>query len=114
MLAYTPDDHDVDAWFDVKVIYQQPHTAVDLGRVPSAFLPKVGPYALIDYEKVYASDAEDDIFTGREIDRDGAIVVVRPDQYVATVLPLDATDALAGFFARMRPERRSAGGDDHH
>jgi len=28
------------------------------------------------------------------------VVVVRPDQYVAAVLPLAATDELAAFFAR--------------
>jgi phenol 2-monooxygenase (NADPH) len=28
-------------------------------------------------------------------------VVVRPDQYVAHVLPLDAHDALVDFFARI-------------
>ena len=29
----------------------------------------------------------------------GCIVVVRPDQYVSHVLPLDAHEALTGFFA---------------
>ena len=29
----------------------------------------------------------------------GCIVVVRPDQYVSHVLPLDGHEALAGFFA---------------
>jgi phenol 2-monooxygenase len=41
-----------------------------------------------------------DIFDMRGIDRDkGCMVVVRPDQYVAHVLPLDAFDALSAFFA---------------
>jgi phenol 2-monooxygenase len=40
-----------------------------------------------------------DIFDLRGIDRDqGCIVIVRPDQYVAHILPLDAHDALADFF----------------
>ena len=34
----------------------------------------------------------------REIDRGGCVVVVRPDQYVAAVLPLDDPTALAAFF----------------
>ena len=43
-----------------------------------------------------------DVFEMRGIDRSqGCIVVVRPDQYVAHVLPLDGYDALAGFFARF-------------
>ena len=41
-----------------------------------------------------------DIFDARGLSRDGVVVVVRPDQYVAAVLPLEATDELADFFAR--------------
>ncbi|MGQ4615940.1 FAD-dependent monooxygenase [Nocardia sp. R7R-8] len=98
LLAHTPQGADIDSWFDVKVIYQQGHTGVDLGAVPSVFLPKVGPFQVTDYEKVYAADPADDIFAARGVSRDGAVVVVRPDQYVAHVLPLDATDELAAFF----------------
>lgn len=97
-LAATPAGADPDAWFDVKVVYQQDHTAVDLGAVPALFLPRVGPFELIDYEKVYATDLAHDIFAERGIDRGGAIVVVRPDQYVSAVLPLRATAELAAFF----------------
>jgi phenol 2-monooxygenase len=97
-LAATPAGGDPDAWFDVKVVYQQPHTEVDLGAVPELFLPRVGPFGLIDYEKVYAADPVRDIFDVRQIDRRGAIVVVRPDQYVADVLALDAVAELGDFF----------------
>jgi len=35
----------------------------------------------------------------RGIDRDqGCIVIVRPDQYVAHIVPLDVENELAGFF----------------
>ncbi|TQJ38693.1 phenol 2-monooxygenase [Arthrobacter sp. SLBN-112] len=97
-LAATPAGADPDAWFDLKVIYQQPHTAVDIGAVPAVFKPQVGPFKLTDYEKVYATDPTADIFELRGIDRAGAVVVVRPDQYVATVLPLTATAELGAFF----------------
>jgi hypothetical protein len=41
-----------------------------------------------------------DIFDLRGIDRaQGALVVVRPDQYIAHVLPLGAHEALAAFFS---------------
>jgi len=36
----------------------------------------------------------------RELTDGGVVVVVRPDQYVAAVLPLTATDELARFFER--------------
>ncbi|MDQ0676717.1 phenol 2-monooxygenase [Arthrobacter pascens] len=105
-LAATPSGADPDAWFDVKVIYQQDHTRIDIGAVPAVFKPRVGPFRLTDYEKVYASDPAADIFELRGLDRGGVVVVVRPDQYVAHVLPLTATAELAGFFAPLLPARR--------
>jgi phenol 2-monooxygenase len=108
VVAYTPDGADVDAWFDVKVIYQQDHTGVDITAVPDAFKPVVGPFELVDLEKVYATRPGQDIFDERGIDRSGVIVVVRPDQYVANVLPLTATDDLAAFFAGVMRPRAAA------
>ncbi|WP_159616745.1 FAD-binding monooxygenase [Arthrobacter zhaoguopingii] len=98
-LAATPQGLDPDAWFDVVVIHQQKHTQIDLGDVPGVFQPPVGPFRLTNYDKVYAVDPAADIFDLRGIDRAGAVVVVRPDQYVANVLPLAATAELAAFFA---------------
>ena len=98
VVAHTLEGEDVDEWFDVKVIYQQDHTGVDINAVPRAFTPLKRPFDLIDYNNVFATDPERDIFDLREIDRGGAIVVVRPDQYVANVLPLGATSELAAFF----------------
>ncbi len=100
-LAATPEGADRDAWFDVKVIYQQDHTGIDIGAVPAVFKPEVGPFKLTDYEKVYATDPTADIFELRGLDRGGVVVVVRPDQYVANVLPLTATAELGAFFAPL-------------
>jgi phenol 2-monooxygenase (NADPH) len=106
-LAATPKGADLDAWFDVKVIYQQDHTGIDIGAVPAVFKPQVGPFKLTDYEKVYGTDPKADIFDLRGLDRGGVVVVVRPDQYVANVLPLTATAELAAFFAPLLPVRRT-------
>ncbi|MFJ5861289.1 FAD-binding monooxygenase [Pseudarthrobacter sp. NPDC092439] len=100
-LAATPAGADPDAWFDLKVIYQQGHTAVDISKVPAVFKPQVGPFKLTDYEKVYGTDPNADIFDERGLDRAGVVVVVRPDQYVANVLPLTATAELGAFFAQF-------------
>jgi phenol 2-monooxygenase len=98
-LAATPDGADRDAWFDVKVIYQQDHRNIDINAVPAAFKPEVGPFKLTYLEKVYGVDPKEDIFDVRGIDRGGVVVVVRPDQYVANILPLTATAELGAFFA---------------
>ncbi|MCS5733866.1 FAD-binding monooxygenase [Herbiconiux daphne] len=100
VVTFTPAGSDLDALFDVKVVYPQAHVDVDITAVPPIFLPRTGPFGLIDYEKVYAAAPGDDVFDLRGVDRDsGCVVVVRPDQYVAHVLPFTATDELARFFA---------------
>ena len=69
--------------------------------MPAFVLPQKGRYGLRDYEKMFCPDLKEgnDIFTMRGIDRDrGCVVIVRPDQYVAHVLPLDAHRELAAFF----------------
>jgi phenol 2-monooxygenase len=98
LVASVPPDLDFDEWFDVKVIYQQAHNEIEITAVPRVFLPETGPLRLLDYEKVYAIDPRDDIFDARGVCRGGAIVVVRPDQYVAHVLPLGGTADLEAFF----------------
>ncbi len=96
---FTPAGADIDAVFDVKAVYQQEHHDVAIETVPRVFLPESGPFGLPDYEKIYAAIADDDIFTQREISREGAIVVVRPDHYVAHILPLSAREELSEYFA---------------
>ncbi|SNC67527.1 phenol 2-monooxygenase [Marinobacter sp. es.048] len=99
VVKYTPEGSDLDSIFDVKVIYQQPHGEVEFGPdIPAIFAPKVGPFQVTDYEKVYAIDPEIDIFETRGVDRNGVVVVVRPDHYVSQVLSFSDVDELATFF----------------
>ena len=65
--------------------------------------PEKGRHGLIDYEKIFCADPKHgDIFDMRGIDRTrGAVVVVRPDQYVAHVLPIVAHAELAAFFSNF-------------
>ncbi|MBY6060453.1 FAD-dependent monooxygenase [Microbacterium esteraromaticum] len=102
---FTPSDADVDAVFDVKAVYQQSFEEVEVTSVPELFAPQTGPLGLTDWEKVYAAGpskwTEVDIFEARELSRDGVVIVVRPDQYVAAILPLDAVDELGTFLEGM-------------
>ncbi|HEX7386214.1 MAG TPA: FAD-dependent monooxygenase [Castellaniella sp.] len=102
----TPAVLDANAWFDLKVIYPQPHIEVDLNRVPLAFFPRVGRFQLQDRDNVYAATPGDDIFDVRGVARTGALIVVRPDMYVAQVLPLAATRELGEFFKAVTLPQR--------
>jgi phenol 2-monooxygenase len=97
---YTPSKADVDSVIDIRAVFQQGHRELRVEAMPSLLLPRKGRYGLCDYEKMFCPDMNrNDIFDMRGIDRDkGCMVLVRPDQYVAHVLPLDAHAELAAFF----------------
>jgi phenol 2-monooxygenase (NADPH) len=98
---YTPPGADMDATVDLRAVLQQPHHELKLERMPALLLPRKGRFGLLDYEKVFCPDfaSGGGIFEQRQIDRrDGCIVVVRPDQYVAHVLPLNAYGELSALF----------------
>jgi phenol 2-monooxygenase len=92
---------------DVRAIFQQSHHDLAIETMPGFLLPAKGRFGLRDYEKMFCADSRSgqdiftrqDIFSLRGIDRErGCMVVVRPDQYVAHVLPLDGFEPLAAFF----------------
>ena len=98
---YTRAGEDIDSVIDVRAVFQQGHRDLDIGAMPALLLPRKGRYGLCDYEKMFCPDLKSgqDIFAMRGIDREkGCMVVVRPDQYVAHVLPLDAYAELAAYF----------------
>jgi phenol 2-monooxygenase len=98
---FTRSGEDIDAVIDVRAVFQQAHRELAIEAMPTLLLPRKGRYGLRDYEKMFSSDIKsgNDIFAMRGIDREvGCMVVVRPDQYVAHVLPLDGYQQLASFF----------------
>jgi len=109
---FTPKGADIDSVIDVRAIFQQGHRDLKVEDLPSLLLPRKGRFGLIDYEKAYTPDLKSglDIFDLRGIDRErGAMVVVRPDQHVANVLPLDAHAELTTFFGRFMLDAHDSG-----
>jgi 2-polyprenyl-6-methoxyphenol hydroxylase-like FAD-dependent oxidoreductase len=99
---YTPLARDIDSVIEVIAICQQAHAEVSIAALPPLLIPRKGRYGLIDYEKLFCPDLEprNDIFDLRGIDRKrGTVVIVRPDQHIAHVLPLDGHHELSAFFA---------------
>ena len=100
---------DIDSVIDVRAVFQQGHRDLEVERTavdPAAAQGMLRADRL--REGLSAPDLKNgpDIFDLRGIDRaQGAMVVVRPDQYVSNVLPLDAHDELAAFFGRFLLDR---------
>ncbi|MEQ9681689.1 MAG: 3-hydroxybenzoate 4-monooxygenase, partial [Rhodospirillales bacterium] len=99
---YTPEGADIDAVIDLRAVFQADHRDMDVGALPGLLTPPKGRFGLHDYEKAFCPDLKTgpDIFDLRGIDRgQGALVIVRPDQFVAAILPLDDLAGLTACFA---------------
>lgn len=98
---FTRKDEDPDALIDIRAIFQQDFKSLNYEDMPALLRPAKGRYGLRDFEKVFCVDHKSghDIYDMRGIDRNGGcMVVVRPDQYVAHILPLDTFSDLSEFF----------------
>ena len=108
---FTPTGAEIDSVIDFRAVFQQGHRDLKVEELPSMLLPRKGHFGLIDYEKAHSPELRPglDIFDLRGIDRaHGALVVVRPDQYVSTVLPLEAHGQLSAFFGQFLLDRHGA------
>ena len=91
VLRYTKDGDDCDALIDVRGIVQCGFRDIQITDLPALLRPQKGRLGLVDYEKAFCADliSGNDVYDMRNINRDtGCIVIVRPDQYVANILPL--------------------------
>jgi phenol 2-monooxygenase (NADPH) len=101
---YTPPNADVDSIIDVRAVFQEGHRELNIDDMPPLLVPRKGRYGLKDYEKVFCPELNSvtNIFDMRSVDRErGCVIVVRPDQYVAHIVPLDAHAEVTSFFERF-------------
>ena len=94
---YTPEGSDIDSLIDTYAVFQQQDLSID--EMPDYLWPAKGKLGLRDYEKVFHAGEDKGIFEQRGINlSSGCVVVVRPDQHIATILPVTAHKELAKFF----------------
>lgn len=101
VVKFTRQTEDIDGLIDLRAVFQQTFDELAYENMPSLLIPQTGKLGLQDHEKVFCVDHKGagDIFDMRGIDRDkGCVIVVRPDQYIAHILPLDAREELTAFF----------------
>ncbi|MCM1011721.1 MULTISPECIES: FAD-dependent monooxygenase [unclassified Brevibacterium] len=120
VLRHTPADADIDAVIDVRGIVQDHHRDVAPSDVPALLRPRTGRLGLVDEEKLFsaisrqAGTPDRDIFDDRDIDRSrGAVVLVRPDQYVAAVVAVDQVTTLTEFFGTFMSQPGPQPGPSH-
>ncbi|GAA6061800.1 hypothetical protein JCM10212_004856 [Sporobolomyces blumeae] len=107
---YTPSTLPRWAVIDAVTIHSSPRTSVELYDLPqpSIFLPH-------NYKRVYVDEPSYHRGDGKAYDtygidkEEGAIVVVRPDQYVGLVTGLEDFDVLDAYFAQFMLPARDGG-----
>lgn len=99
---HTAAGEDFDTAIDTRAVFQQGFRELDFAAMPTLLRPHVGRLQLCDYEKVFCAALKrgEDIFEMRAIDRSrGCVVIVRPDQHVGHVLPLEGRKEIADYFS---------------
>lgn len=104
VIKFTPTDADIDSVIDTYAVFQQQDLSIH--ELHPYLWPAKGKYSLRDYEKVYQSQLGNDVYDLRGVNRkDGCVVVVRPDQHIAAILPMTARRELAEFFNHFMIEQ---------
>lgn len=97
-VQFRKEGDDISTLIEPNVIYQSEYTTFTCPEVPEIFRPPVGELGLDYWEKIYSVIPENNIFDVRGISKDGTVVIVRPDQYVAAVLPLNDFEGICAYF----------------
>ncbi|KAI6952994.1 tetracycline 6-hydroxylase protein [Hortaea werneckii] len=88
------EGEDIDSQIDIRAILPLSRQDLPITSLPPLLLPKKGRFGIQDYEKVFTDEPSygfgfGEVFRKRGVSKEyGAMVVVRPDQYVSAVLPL--------------------------
>lgn len=100
---FTPSPSAFDSVFEILAIHQSPRTEFTIFDFPEAFrfYDDVDGW---DYSKIYVDDmsyheGHGKIYENFEISPQGCVVVIRPDQYVSYVGPLEDVKAVNTFFS---------------
>ncbi|KAF2743520.1 hypothetical protein M011DRAFT_480667 [Sporormia fimetaria CBS 119925] len=102
---FTSSGQDIDSLVEPIVVLSSRFQEVEQEQIPNYFWPVTGKWKIRDLHKVYVDDEHYNSGHGHAYARYGvqpdvgAIVVVRPDQYVAKIGSMDDFDALRCFFS---------------
>lgn len=111
---FTPPGAPIDTVFEILAVHSAPRGTTTIFDFPEAFRPfdEVDGW---DYSKIYVDEesyheGHGQIYKTFDISEQGCVVIIRPDQYVSYVGPMDDVDAINRFFSGfMLPTSTSNG-----
>lgn len=100
---FTPPNARHDAVIELLAVHSAPRTAVTIFDFPEVFRPYDDVEGW-DYNKIFADDrsyheGHGKIYETFQISAEGCAVILRPDQYVSYVGPMEDVEALDKFFS---------------
>ncbi|TRX92423.1 hypothetical protein FHL15_006590 [Xylaria flabelliformis] len=104
--TFTPPESDPDSIFNIILILSSKRASVELDTVPETFTPTTGKWKL----KIFVDDEDYNNSHGHAYEAygiepsQGALVVIRPDQYIAQISPLNGVQDVYSFFSRFLKE----------
>ncbi|KAJ5736439.1 uncharacterized protein N7483_001564 [Penicillium malachiteum] len=102
--TYTPSSDDFDSLMELIIVGHGNRHDVELEQIPECFYPVTGKNQTRDLHKIYYDDESYNKGHGHAYEflginpKEGALVVVRPDQYVSAVLNLREYEEVGKFF----------------
>ncbi|KAI0443861.1 FAD binding domain-containing protein [Xylaria telfairii] len=105
--AFTPPGSDLDSVFNIILVLSSKRADVELEGIPEIFTPMTGKWRLKNILKAFVDDKGCDNTHGHAYEAygigpsEGALVIVRPDQYIARIGPLDDVQGIDSFFSGL-------------
>ncbi|KAJ6021489.1 hypothetical protein N7540_006993 [Penicillium herquei] len=102
--TYTPPSDDPDSLMELIIVGHGNRHDIELEQIPECFYPVTGKNQTQDLHKIYYDDESYNKGHGHAYEflgidpKEGALVVVRPDQYVSAVLNLHEYEKVGKFF----------------
>ncbi|KAL4963773.1 FAD binding domain-containing protein [Aspergillus stella-maris] len=101
---YLPPGADIDSLIEVILILSGERLDIQQEQIPDAFWPTTGKYKMRDVHKIYIDDESYHEGHGHAYEfygvdpAQGAVAIVRPDQYVSKVLDFKNHNGISSFF----------------
>ncbi|RDL31384.1 Uncharacterized protein BP5553_09593 [Venustampulla echinocandica] len=105
--SHTPSVTDIDSFIEPIVVLSGQRLRIEQEHIPGCFWPVTGKWKMRDLHKVYFDDESYNSGHGRAYEfygiapSNGAVAIVRPDQYISMVTGMENYKAIGDFFAGL-------------
>ncbi|KAK0105095.1 hypothetical protein ONS96_004498 [Cadophora gregata f. sp. sojae] len=101
---FTLPNADIDSFIEPIVVFHGKRLEMEQEQIPEYFWPVTGKWGMRDLHKTFIDDDSYNSGYGHAYEkygvdvREGAVVVVRPDQYISLITSLDDHEDISKFF----------------